>query len=308
MNNTSRRRFTKTKASHYIIAILIITSWIMIGMKIHVARKPTAEAAAPTEVQAVMQTLHTTPPQITNSALLWLVNQDNPLPLGYTPNNLVSHQGIRLQAPAYTAYNQMLTAMKADGILNLQLASAYRPYDYQQNLFNKKIRALESQGHNTEDATQLAAETIQRPGSSEHQTGLALDVTVSGDLTQAFASTPAGVWIAENSHRFGFIIRYPQAKTEITHIIYEPWHLRYVGVPHSTIMYENNLTLEEYAHFIADAGTYMAWEEPGIAFFIVTYSHIWPEIIPQGLVDISSISPGDGVGYIITIRREYHLP
>jgi len=206
-----------------------------------------------------------------------------------------------MQAAAYTAFNQMLVALKNDGIIGLQLASAYRTYEHQHSLFTSKVNTLISQGHNPHEAEELAQTTIQRPGASEHQTGLALDVTMSGDLTKAFADTPAGKWVAANSHRFGFIIRYPQSKTEITHIIYEPWHLRYVGMPHATIMYENNLSLEEYASFIAAGQAYIVWicyEE----YFIVMHTTTWPNSSQPELVDISSVSPSGG-GYILTVRR-----
>jgi len=243
-------------------------------------------------------------PTHVDSGFLWLVNQDNPLPSTFTPQNLVTHQSIRLHASAHIAYTKMLATMQAEGGTHgLQLVSAYRPYDYQRNLFDRKVSELVYQGHSAAAADELASKSLQRPGASEHQTGLALDVTVTGQLTQDFASTLAGQWLAANSHRFGFIIRYPQHKTEITQIIYEPWHLRYVGAPHAQIIWENGITLEEYAQFIA-AGPYIVWCESGNqAYYLVIYSQFWPEIPPQGLTDISSACHGGGVGYIITLRR-----
>jgi len=198
----------------------------------------------------------------------------------------------------------MIAAMHAeDGTHGLQLISAYRPYDYQHNLFERKVRELISQGHSATSADELAAKSLQRPGASEHQTGLALDVTITGQLTQDFASTMAGQWLAENSHRFGFIVRYPQHKTEITQIIYEPWHLRYVGVPHAQIIWENGITLEEYMQFIA-AGPYIVWcNNINGAYYLVTFSQFWPAPPPQGLAGISSASHGGGIGYIMTFRR-----
>ena len=240
-----------------------------------------------------------------DTGLLWLVNLDNPLPPGFTPQNLVSHQGIRLHAAAYTAYTQMINVMKAEGGTHgLQLVSAYRPYEYQRRLFDNKTRDLVAQGHNAAVAEGLAAKSVQRPGASEHQTGLALDVSVSGQLTQDFAATKAGQWLAANAHRFGFIIRYPQYKTEVTQIIFEPWHLRYVGIPHARIIWENGITLEEYAGFIA-SGPYIQWCEPreSRVFNLVMYSEVWPEEPPSGLENISSVSHGGRVGYIMTFRR-----
>jgi len=243
---------------------------------------------------------------ITDSGLLWLINQNNRLEPDFIPKNLVSHQGIHLHAMAYVAYNQMQVALKAEGITNLQLASAYRPYSQQRDLFSKKVSVLKSQGYNTEAAINLASETIQHPGASEHQTGLALDVTVTGDLTQAFADTKAGMWLATHSHRFGFIIRYQKYKTDITQITYEPWHLRYVGVPHATIMFENNLALEEYAQFVKQKSTYIVNEthESSNVLYLIIYSDTWPSETPKGLVCISSLYPVGETGYILTIRPE----
>ncbi|MCL2403936.1 MAG: M15 family metallopeptidase [Defluviitaleaceae bacterium] len=252
---------------------------------------------------------HTVPVSMTNhftdSGDLWLVNYDNPLPQDFTPPSLVTFQGIRLHIVAFTAYTEMLAAMSAEGGTHgLQLISAYRPYEYQQRLFDNKTRALVSQGHSAAAASELAANIVQRPGASEHQTGLALDVTVTGQLTQDFALTKAGQWLAANSHRFGFIIRYPQHKTEITNIIYEPWHLRYVGIPHASIIWENGITLEEYAQFIA-SGPYIQWckQSEGQAYYLVMFSEFLHDEPLPGLIYISSTRYGGGAGYIMTFHR-----
>lgn len=134
--------------------------------------------------------------------------------------------------------------MHADEIYGLRLQSAYRSYSYQRAIFEEKVRALTAEG--IENVREIAAQSVQVPGASEHQLGLALDVSIDGKLSQSFAETDAGRWLAENCHNFGFIVRYPQGKTDVTSIVFEPWHLRYVGLPHSQIMKEKSLTLEEY--------------------------------------------------------------
>ena len=295
----------------YIHGILLIISWVIIGILL----QNTQDNTTPEEIAEIhaikyiipnsplnmpMQHASSTIPP--DSGLLWLINQDNPLLPDFIPPNLVTHHGIHLQATAHTAYNQMLAAMQADGIHGLQLASAYRPYTHQRNLFTAKTSVYTAQGYSQIEAEEIASETVQPPGASEHQLGLALDVTITGDLTQAFADTSAGQWLAANSHRFGFIIRYPQAKTEITHIIYEPWHLRFVGIPHSVIMYENSLTLEEYANFIATVGTYIVWSGTN-EYYLVIFSDTLPEAVPHGIIDISSTHPGAEASYILTFRR-----
>jgi len=291
-------KLCRGEASFYIVTALIIIAWVLIGLKIRVFAS--GEEAVNTYTDAHSHA---------DSGLLWLVNKDNRLAADYTPGNLISHEGIFLRAPAHEAYKQMLTAMRNDEIWGLQLASAYRPYAYQHDLFMSRLDELKSEGYSPNDAISKANQTLQPPGASEHQTGLALDVTVAGDLTSDFGKTTAGIWIAENAHRFGFIIRYPYSKIEITQIAYEPWHLRYVGVPHAEIIRENNLTLEEYAGFISDAGAYIVWDSPrgSRAYYLVVFSDIWLENIPGELVDISSISPGEGAGYIITLRGVYRV-
>lgn len=289
-------RLLINRVSYYILAVFIIIAWVLIGQKVQTITN---------EVDVIKT--YGDNSIISDSGLLWLVNKDNLLTCEYIPSNLVSHNGIFLQAPALFAYNEMLAAMNADGIYGLKLASAYRSYDYQKNLFSNRVDELISKGHTHIAAYELAAETIQPPGASEHQTGLALDVTIAGDLTQDFGNTSAGKWIAENAHNFGFIIRYPYAKTDITHITYEPWHLRYVGVPHAQIINDNDLTLEEYASFILYIGAYLVWKEPGLSleYFVVIYNYDWPYNISREIGDISSIKPSDGVGYIITIKGSY---
>lgn len=96
-----------------------------------------------------------------------------------------------------------------------------------------------------ESANQVSA----HPGESEHQTGLAMDVStpeIGFQLTESFAQTKAGRWIAENAARFGFVVRYPKGKEEVTGYQYEPWHLQYVGTVHSAMMANRNVTLEEH--------------------------------------------------------------
>jgi D-alanyl-D-alanine carboxypeptidase len=192
-----------------------------------------------------------------NESPLRLVNRESPLPADFVPGDLVEYEGVQLRAPARDAFVEMLAVMEAEGIGGLRLQSAYRSYSYQKAILNEKIRELRAGGKaaSKEEAAEIAEQSIQPPGASEHQLGLALDVSINGQLSQAFAETEAGKWLAQNCHKFGFIIRYPQNKTAVTDIIYEPWHLRYVGVSHAKIMFENRLTLEEYHSYIGGVVT-----------------------------------------------------
>lgn len=138
-----------------------------------------------------------------------------------------------LDDEAISALYDLQAAARAAGY-SLPLLSGFRTYDFQQGLYESYIYR----------EGQAEADTYSaRPGHSEHSTGLAFDV---GSITDSYGTTPAGKWLAKNCHKYGFIIRYPQGKSNITGYIYEPWHIRYLGVENATKVYESGLTLEEY--------------------------------------------------------------
>jgi D-alanyl-D-alanine carboxypeptidase len=167
-----------------------------------------------------------------------LVNRENPLCESFVPAELVTYEDAQMCPAVRDAYIQMKEAMAADGVTGIKIVSGYRSYEKQRQIFQRKLRSV--------GCYEKAAEVVQPPGCSEHQLGLALDVTVDGALSQDFANTEVGIWLAENCHAFGFIIRYPKGKSYVTDVVYEPWHLRFVGLPHSSNMYFQKLTLEEY--------------------------------------------------------------
>ncbi len=134
---------------------------------------------------------------------------------------------------AYDALTEMEIAAAEDGI-SLFIVSGFRSYDDQDVIYNRYV---------SQDGKAEADRYSARPGHSEHQTGYAFDLN---SLEEYFADTPEGIWLAENCHKYGFIIRYPKGKEHITGYMYEPWHVRYLGVDIATSVYESGLTLEEY--------------------------------------------------------------
>ncbi|MCL1787713.1 MAG: M15 family metallopeptidase [Defluviitaleaceae bacterium] len=234
-----------------------------------------------------------------DSQLLWLVNRDNALPSIHQPPNLTTHNGIKLRQEARDAFVTMLGAMEAAGVPGLRLQSAYRSYAHQQAVFNQRVGELQRAGYIRREAEQKAALSVQPPGASEHQLGLALDVSIDGKLTQAFGETAAGQWLAAHCHNYGFIIRYPQDKSAVTGIVYEPWHLRYVGAPHAAVMHAQALALEEYATYMQTVQMYVVWEDDG--YFLLSYNEAMPAQAAD-MADISSTGPGR-TGYIATLRR-----
>ena len=147
---------------------------------------------------------------------------------------------MQMRAVTATALTQMFAAAKQGGI-NLRVDSAYRSYSYQQALYSRYVA---TSGQATAD------QESARAGYSEHQTGLSVDIgALNGvcSLEQCFGSTPEGEWLAANSYKYGFILRYPADKTTITGYEYEPWHFRYVGIALSEEMHKENIqTLEEF--------------------------------------------------------------
>ena len=157
------------------------------------------------------------------SSLTAVVNKHRKLdPATYVPSSLTRIQAERLRADAAKAYQQMVRAAKAEGV-NIVAVSGNRSYAQQASLYDSYVRQY----------GQATADTIAaRPGHSEHQTGLAMDVgNASGAcaLQDCFEDTLVGKWVADNAGTYGFIIRYPDGNQDVTGYAYEPWHLRYVG-------------------------------------------------------------------------------
>jgi D-alanyl-D-alanine carboxypeptidase len=180
-----------------------------------------------------------------------LIGPNHPISRCYIPANLVAvipGQTHTLAQEAADAFHLLMAAALDEGIRGLRLISAYRDYATQASLFNARVAAMyPTHGSHAENA---AARVVARPGTSEHQSGLAIDISTSWALHTSFGSTPAGIWLAQNAWRFGFILRYPQGKTAVTGVMYEPWHFRYVGLHHAAAMFERKFVLEEYVAWL----------------------------------------------------------
>lgn len=184
--------------------------------------------------------------------ILVLVNKERNLTSDYKPSDLAipnvkfsfegEDQKKYLRKEAATALEELFKEGKKEDII-LYAVSGYRSYGRQQVLFNNRVER---------DGVEEANKLVARPGQSEHQTGLAMDVSSKSillSLDEDFGQTVEGIWLKENAHKFGFIIRYLEEKTDITGYSYEPWHVRYVGEDAAREIYENNITLEEYLGF-----------------------------------------------------------
>ena len=184
------------------------------------------------------------------ASYLALINPQTQLsPADYTPKKLVNVAGTsnKLRPEAAEAVEDLMAGARNAGH-SLKLLSAYRSYGRQAVLFNQ---------YQAKYGTTYAERISARPGTSEHQLGLAADVGSIGsgtDLKEEFGQTRAGIWVAEHAADYGLIIRYPQGKEEITGYKYEPWHVRYVGKDHAAAMKQSKAqTFEEYHQMLRDA-------------------------------------------------------
>lgn len=157
-----------------------------------------------------------------------------------TPTSPSKAENIYMRPEAASALEELFDAAAEDGI-TLYATSGFRSYATQKAIFNRKLETMSERAANA---------SVAKAGYSEHQTGLAMDIegetTLGTGLTEEFGESPEGIWAAEHCHEFGFIIRYPKGKTDITGYIYEPWHLRYVGREAAQEITDLGVTFEEY--------------------------------------------------------------
>ena len=179
---------------------------------------------------------------------LMLVSEEYPLAEGYVPKLATVFSRWEVDERIADDVEDMLNDCKAAG-LHPMICSAFRSVQHQQELFSDRIARSRDEGLEHEDAIRDASEIVAVPGTSEHHTGLALDI-VSYDyqlLDEGQISTPENQWLCEHCAEYGFILRFPPGKTEETGIIYEPWHFRYVGKKAASEIMEKGITLEEYS-------------------------------------------------------------
>lgn len=180
-------------------------------------------------------------------AMPLLVNLWNPLPEQYTVKLEKLDNGLQIAAEARPALEKMLSDCEAAG-MDVTVCSAYRTESTQNRLYQNKIARLRATGYSREEALAEAGRWVAPPGTSEHQTGLAVDIMATDYpvLDEKQAQTEEQQWLMEHCWEYGFILRYPTDKSSVTGIGYEPWHYRYVGQETAASIYERGLCLEEY--------------------------------------------------------------
>lgn len=228
------------------LAVVVLTGLYALGN--HADGQPDTSSSRSTVQQKFDASRHS----LTDPNSIWVVvNKQRPLdPKEYVPADLETppvalrlagtSSSMKLRKEAASALTHLFTAAESNGT-PLRLSSGYRSYTYQVGLYNGYV---DKEGQGSADAESA------RPGYSEHQAGLAVDVgnlNGSCEVKACFGDSPAGQWVAANSYKYGFIVRYPVGLTEVTGYEYEPWHLRYVGVDLATEMHRTGVqTLEEF--------------------------------------------------------------
>ena len=173
---------------------------------------------------------------------LILVNSDNIIPEDYEVNLLTLSNGQQVDERIYPELQQMFDDMRKAGHRPV-VVSGYRSSAEQKAILKDKTKEYTDDGYPKAAAEKLALQWVAKPGTSEHQLGIAVDINPDYTVTKGWGFYN---WLKDNAHKYGFIKRYPDDKTNITGISNEPWHYRYVGEEAALIMYEENLCLEEY--------------------------------------------------------------
>ena len=200
-------------------------------------------------IMLVAQPVQQVTPQHNPDDLL-LVNRQWTISRSYYPAvrlTDVPGQVRQLRPVAAAAMEAMFAACREETGVQLISVSGYRTYAKQEKIYNDKLERVHG-------SRKKADEYVARPGASEHQTGLTMDVGQRGrerdTLGASFARTPGGIWLRENCWRFGFILRYDEGWEEITGYAYEPWHIRYVGLRHAKAIHESPMPLEDYLQLL----------------------------------------------------------
>lgn len=246
MQNQKKRNKTKTTG---IILLCVLFLAFLVGF---IFQDPSSQQSA----EAVQS--ETTAAQASSSAdkkpadksawYLMLVSAEHPMPSNYHPElEKIDQNGHVFDKRAANALRKMLSDAKAAGLSPI-VCSSYRSVEKQTNLFQDEVAKHKSKGMNEEQAKKTAATVVAYPGTSEHNLGLAADI-VSLDyqiLDEAQKNTPEAKWLRENCSKYGFIVRYPDGKSDKTGVIFEPWHYRYVGEDAAKEIMQKGICLEEY--------------------------------------------------------------
>lgn len=192
------------------------------------------------DIYSRLENIHTI--DVSGEWNLVVVNRWNELPEDYDIELMELSNGQKIDERIYPYLQEMFDAARAEGIYPI-VRDGYRTEKEQQALYDAKVQAYINEGYSRSRAERTAKEWVALPGTSEHQLGIAVDI--NADKSKC-SNDEVYSWLAENAYRYGFILRYPTGKQEITGTSYEPWHYRYVGIETAREIYEREICLEEY--------------------------------------------------------------
>lgn len=243
----------------YWILIIILLVFIISGILVIIQKTKQYEEEIAVSAQPVIENVIEENKKIKNKEIasstsdwnLILVNKHNPIPDNYTVEVSTIEEKWKIDARIKDSAIKMLTDARKQGLTPV-ICSAYREPEYQKKLFNNKIKEYKRNGFSQNEAIEQASLWVTIPGTSEHEIGLSLDIVSSKYqiLDEKQENTDVQKWLMEHCHEYGFILRYPTDKKDITKINYEPWHYRYVGTENATFMKEKGYCLEEYIEYL----------------------------------------------------------
>ena len=227
-NNMAKKRDKKNKLrGKWLRGIIIVYLLLILCNLFH-------------EFPSRLGNLHSIP--VSEEWYLIVVNRWNETPEDYRVELTELSNGQKVDSRIYPYLQEMFDAARKDGIYPV-VREGYRTYEEQQKILDDKIKAYINEGYSQSRAERTAKEWVALPGTSEHQLGIAVDI--NADKSKS-SNDEVYTWLVANAHNYGFILRYPQGKQEITGTSYEPWHYRYVGVDAAREIYERGICLEEY--------------------------------------------------------------
>lgn len=255
-----RRNIFLALCTAILIALIVIIVLIILAISKSFSHKPASSSDVSSDASSVQSEPEETGPEYVqrgnytldaNYSRLLLVNGDNPLP-GESDESLLVEMDDKYRQKGYDLkmfdkdaypYLQAMCEAAWEENIPLKVCSPYRAYSIQKMLFDNRVKKEMGNGLSLEEAEAKTATIIARPGTSEHQTGLAADFICSND---SFEGMPAFAWMQQHAAEYGFILRFPKDKQDKTGVIYESWHYRFVGINEAKKIKESGLCLEEY--------------------------------------------------------------
>ena len=241
--DAQRKKYVRLSRLVVVLTLLCVALMVLLAvfLSLNLSHGKSAASEAEGVEQAVAQTGDESGWQ------LMLVNKTHLVPTDFTVD-LIGFEDVRVDYRIADALTEMVAAAEKDGV-TLTVCAGFLTVSEQKALFDKKVESYEALGYSAQAGKLNAEKYLQSPGASEHHTGLAVDFGVSEEtaLDQSFADTPAYRWLMENAAAYGFIERYPQGKSDITGVAWEPWHFRFVGKANAKAVTSLGICLEEFA-------------------------------------------------------------